>query len=174
MATAPLSKKQFSEIGWHKGSVITDSRDDDFNYLLLSEDNRIIIGGSEYPYHANDGLSSGNNKQVLKALEEDLFLTYPQLEGLKIDHKWGGPVSVTLEFEPSVGVMGTHKNIFYGVGYNGQGVSFAHTAARIMTDLIAGENTEFSELSLVNRPLPYMGPRSLRYIGLRLFSRFFQ
>ncbi len=173
IATAPLSEEQLSEIGWYKGSVITDSRDNDFNYLLLSEDNRIIIGGSEYPYYANDGLSSGNNKQVMKVIEKDLFVTFPQLRGLGIDHKWGGPVSITRDFEPSVGVMGTHKNIFYGVGYNGNGVSFAHTAARIMTDLIAGEKTEFSELSLVNRPLPYLGPRSLRYIGFKLFSRFF-
>ncbi len=173
IATAPLSKEQLSEIGWHKGSIITDARPD-FNYLLLSQDNRIIIGGSKYPYYANDGLSSGNNKQVLKVIEKDLFLTFPQLEGLRINHKWGGPVSVTLDFIPSVGVMGTHKNIFYGVGYGGHGISFAHTAARIMTDLIAGEKTEFSEFFLVNRTLPYMGPRSLRYIGFKLFSRFFQ
>ncbi|MCP4131288.1 MAG: FAD-binding oxidoreductase [bacterium] len=172
IATAPLSKEQLSEIGWQKGSIITDSRDN-FNYLLLSEDKRIIIGGSEYPYYANDGLSTGNNKQVLKILEEDLFYTFPQLEGLKIDHKWGGSVSMTRDFAPSVGVMGTHKNIFYGVGYCGHGVSFAHTAARIMSDLIAREKTEFSEYFLVNRPLPYLGPRSLRYMGFKLFSRFF-
>ncbi len=172
IATSPLSKDQLSEIGWQKGSIITDSRDKEFNYLLLSEDNRIIIGGSRYPYYANDGLSSGNNKQVMKVIERDLFLMFPQLHGLGIDHKWGGPVSMTGDFEPSVGVMGPHKNIFYGVGYNGHGVSFAHTAARTMTDLIAGEKTEFSESYLVNRSLPYLGPRSLRYTGFKLFSRF--
>lgn len=171
LATEPLTGKQLGEIGWHNGKGLHDMRLE-FDYLLLSADNRIVIGGSEYPYYANDGLSSGNNKRVLEKLEQSLFKTFPQLEGTKIDHKWGGSVSCTLDGTPSVGVMGDHGNIFYGVGYNGHGISFAHTAAKIITDLIVGEKNVFTDFFLVNHAMPYLGPRPFRYLGFHLYKRF--
>ena len=173
IATEPLTQDQLGAIGWHSGRAIYDLRLE-FDYLLLSEDNRIVIGGSQYPYYANDGLSSGNNKLVIKKLENTLFTTFPQLKGTKIEYKWGGTVSYTLDEAPSVGVMGDHNNIFYGVGYCGHGVSFSHTAARIITDLIAGEKNDFTDFFLVNRSLPYLGPRSLRYFGFKIYKRFLE
>lgn len=171
LATEPLSPTQIDDIGWHRRKSVHDMRLE-FDYLLLSADNRIVMGGSEYPYYANDSLSSGNNKRVLKTLENSLFTTFPQLKGTNIDHKWGGTVSYTLDGTPSVGVMGSNNNIFYGVGYCGHGLSFAHTAAKIMTDLIAGEKNDFTDFFLVNRSLPYLGPRSVRYIGFKIFKQF--
>jgi len=173
IATEPLTQDQLGAIGWHSGRAIYDLRLE-FDYLLLSEDNRIVIGGSQYPYYANDGLSSGNNKLVIKKLKNSLFTTFPQLKGTKIEYKWGGTVSYTLDEAPSVGVMGDHNNIFYGVGYCGHGVSFSHTAARIITDLIAGEKNDFTDFFLVNRSLPYLGPRSLRYFGFKIYKRFLE
>lgn len=170
IATAPLSNNQLGDIAWRSGRSVSTAKDNSFNYLLMSEDNRIVIGGSEFPYYANDGLSSGNNRTVHGKLEKDLFAIFPQLEGLAIDYKWGGTVCMTRDRTPSVGVMGEHKNIYYGVGYNGSGVSFSHIAARIMADLIAGEKTAFSDYYLVNRPLPYLGPRSFRHLGFKLLS----
>lgn len=140
----------------------------------MSEDDRIVIGGSQYPYYANDGLSSGNNKAVIQNLENSLFTTFPQLKGTAIDHKWGGSVSYTFDEAPSVGVMGDHGNIFYGVGYCGHGVSFAQTAGRIITDLMSGEKNDFTEFFLVNRSLPYSGPRSARYLGFKAYKWFME
>ena len=37
--------------------------------------------------------------------------------GIKVDHAWGEQTAGTLDFIPSVGVMGDHKNIYYGVDY---------------------------------------------------------
>ena len=173
IATAPLTQDQIDAIGWHNGSAIHDLRLE-FDYLLMSADHRIVIGGSEYPYYANDGLSTGNNKAVIQKLENSLFTTFPQLKGIKIEYKWGGTVSYTLDETPSVGVMGDDNNIFYGVGYCGHGVSFAHTAARIMTDLIAGEKNDFTDFFLVNRSLPYLGPRSTRYLGFKAYKWFLE
>ncbi len=173
IATEPLTRTQLAEINWRNGRPVTDQRLE-FNYLLLSKDNRIVIGGEEYPYFANDGLSSGNHKPIINKLENSLFITFPQLKGTKIEHKWGGTVSCTYDEIPSVGVMGEYANIYYGVGYSGHGVSFSHTAARIISDLIAGEKNDFTDFFLVNRSLPYVGPRSLRYAGFQLEKRMMQ
>ena len=102
-------------------------------------------------------------------LTQSLFTTFPQLEGLPIEHAWGGTMGFTMDFTPSVGVLGEHRNIFYGVAYNGEGVAFSQTAGRIIAELVAGEQSELTKLLVVNHEMPYLGPRSLRIVFERLY-----
>ena len=76
----------------------------------------------------------------------------------------------TIDFAPSVGVMGVYKNIYYGVAYNGTGVSFAQTVGRIVTDLMAGEKSDLTDLFVINRKLPYAAPQKLRVVPWRLYK----
>jgi glycine/D-amino acid oxidase-like deaminating enzyme len=167
IATEPLSAAQWEAIGWQNRQGIADMRLL-FDYQRPTADGRIVIGGSDYPYYANDALSSGNNKPVIELLTRSLFTTFPQLEGLRIDHAWGGTMGFTLDFTPSVGILGEHKNLFYGVAYNGEGVAFGQTAGRIITDLIAGEESDLTKLFVVNHRIPYAGPEKLRIVSARL------
>lgn len=169
IATEPLSKAQWESIGWQNRQDITDMRLL-FDYQRPTADGRIVIGGSDAPYYANDALSSGNNKPVIELLTTSLFTTFPQLEGLRIEHAWGGTMGFTIDFVPSVGVMGEHNNIYYGVAYNGGGVSFAQTAGRIISELMAGESSELTSLFVVHRKIPYAGPSGLRVLPMSLYK----
>jgi glycine/D-amino acid oxidase-like deaminating enzyme len=169
IATAPLSPAQWEAIGWQHRQGISDMRVL-FDYQRPTADGRIVIGGSDAPYFANDGLSSGNYKPAIEALTASLFTTFPQLEGLPIDHAWGGTMGFTLDFTPSVGVMGDDRNIFYGVAYNGEGVAFSQTAGRIIAELMAGETSELTELFVVNHQMPYLGPAAVRIVFERLYK----
>jgi glycine/D-amino acid oxidase-like deaminating enzyme len=169
IATEPLSKAQWESIGWQERQGIADMRVL-FDYSRPTADGRIVIGGSKAPYFANDALSSGNYKPALELLTNSLFTTFPQLEGLRIDHAWGGTMGFTLDFTPSVGVMGEHKNIYYGVAFNGDGVAFTQTAGRIISELMAGESSELTELFVVGHKIPYVGPQKLRIISTRLYE----
>jgi gamma-glutamylputrescine oxidase len=161
IATEPLSKSQWEAIGWQNRQGISDYRMQ-FDYLIPSADGRIIIGGSDVKYYHNDGIAPGNNKSVSEDILKDLVKTFPPLEGITIDHCWGGPTAGTLDFIPSVGVMGDFKNIYYGVGYN-EGVPSAQTGGRMIAELMACEKNEFTEHYVINRTMPYSGPRFLRY-----------
>jgi glycine/D-amino acid oxidase-like deaminating enzyme len=141
-----------------------------FDYQRPTADGRIVIGGSDAPYFANDGLSTGNYVPAISTLTHSLFTTFPQLEGLRVAHAWGGTMGFTLDFTPSVGVMGEHRNIFYGVAYNGEGVAFSQTAGRVIAELMAGEVSELTQLCVVNHPMPYLGPSSLRLVFARLYK----
>ena len=165
---ASHSSLRLSRERWSSRQGISDQRIL-FNYQRPTADGRIVIGGSDYPYYANDALSSGNHKPVIELIRRDLLTTLPQLEGVRIDHAWGGTMGFTLDFVPSVGVMGEHQNIFYGVAYNGHGVVFGHTAGRIISELIAGERSDLTDLFVVNHEIPcssffcsrcYSAPRS--------------
>ena len=169
IATEPLTAPQWESIGWSHRQGIADMRVL-FDYQRPTADGRIVIGGSDAPYFATDALSSGNYKPALDALTRSLFATFPQLEGLRIDHAWGGTMGFTMDFTPSVGVMGDDRNIFYGVAYNGEGVAFAQTAGRIIAELMAGATSALTELVVVNHQMPYLGPARLRIVFERLYQ----
>jgi len=173
VATEPLSQTQWEAIGWQNRQGIADTRLI-FDYQRPTKDGRIVIGGGDYPYYANDALSSGNNKTVIKALTDSLFTTFPQLKGLGISHAWGGTMGFTLDFTPSVGMLGDNNNIYYGVAYNGEGVAFGQTAGRIITDLMAGESTPLTDLFVVNHKIPYAGPVSTRILAMNLYKWYLQ
>jgi glycine/D-amino acid oxidase-like deaminating enzyme len=160
IATEPLNNEQLESIGWGNRQGLSDMRTL-FSYLVLTKDNRIVMGGSDFVYYDNDALSSGNDKTITHSITKDLFASFPQLEGLDIEHAWGGTTSYTLSEYPSVGVMGDHQNIFYGVGL-GEGVPTTQTFGRIIADLMSGESNEFTNHYVVNHPIPYAGPTSLR------------
>ena len=65
-----------------------------------------------------------------------------------------------------------NRNIYYGVAYNGEGVAFAQTAGRLIADLMAGEESEFTKLFVLNHQIPYMGPTSLRYLAAWMQKRY--
>jgi glycine/D-amino acid oxidase-like deaminating enzyme len=160
IATEPLTKAQWESIGWANRQGLFDLRAL-FSYSVITADGRIVMGGSDFTYYDNDALSSGNDKTVTQRIIDNLFAFFPQLKGLQIEHAWGGTTAYTLGRIPSVGVIGDHQNIYFGTGFN-EGVSSAQTAGRIIADLMAGEENEYTDHFIVNRKIPYAGPNRLR------------
>ncbi|MCP4708808.1 MAG: FAD-binding oxidoreductase, partial [Planctomycetes bacterium] len=134
---------------------------------IPTADGRIVMGGSDFTYYDHDALSSGNDKSITRRVKEDLFAFFPQLGGLRIEHAWGGTTAYTLAHTPSVGVMGDHQNIYYGVGLS-EGVPTTQTFGRIIADLMAGESNEFTGHYVVNSKLSYAGPTNLRGIFAKI------
>jgi len=160
IATQTLSKGQWEAIGWQNRQGLYDMRDI-FSYLIPTADGRIVMGGSDVMYYDNDALCSGNDKTVTRRVMKDFFAFFPQLEGLQMEHAWGGTTTYTLDRTPSVGVMEDHQNIYYGVGLS-EGVPTTQTFGRIIADLMAGESNDFTDHYVVNHKIPYAGPTLLR------------
>ncbi len=174
VATEPLSSEQWESIGLRERRGFGDMLPQ-FFYAAPSADGRIVIGGVEYPYYWNDGLSRGFNATIRQKLIGRLLDVFPQLAGIGIDHSWGGTMSGTRDLTPSVGVIGPYRNVYYGVGFF-EGVPTTQTAGRIIADLIADERSAFTEHEIVNRRLPYAGPQLVRNLAVpvvrTLVSRF--
>jgi glycine/D-amino acid oxidase-like deaminating enzyme len=160
IATEPLNETQWESIGWGNKQGLSDMRTL-YSYSRPTVDGRIVMGGSDFTYYDYDALSSGNDKVVTNRILDNLFTFFPQLEGVRIDHAWGGTTSYTLGRIPSVGVFGEYKNIYYGTGFS-EGVPSTQTAGRMIADLMAGESNKFTSHFIVNRKMPYVGPKSFR------------
>jgi glycine/D-amino acid oxidase-like deaminating enzyme len=164
-ATEPLSEAQMRSIGWAGREGMFDTRTTEgFMYLRLSADNRIVFGeGGVIPYDGSP--SSGNYQPVIDKMRRSLLVTFPQLEGVRFTHAWGGTLGITRDGMPSIGTRSDADNIYHAVAFNGEGVVMAQLAGRIVAELISGEETPLARLAMVNRKMPYLGPGPVRSLG---------
>ena len=134
-ATAPLSEKQLSEMGWKSRLPFFDSRN--FLYhLVLTPDNRIVIGGGSADYYFNNELHfEGDMPTISKMMHEELARIYPALKNIPFEYIWDGVLGVTYDEYESVGVMGDHKNIYYALAYNGHGVNLSFLFGRVIANI---------------------------------------
>ncbi len=148
--TEPLTGSQLESIGWGCRAGVEDARDL-IHYYRLTRDNRIAMGGGDVSIGYGADLGKDLNEKVFKHLESHITEIFPQLNGIGITHKWGGPVSVTLDMAPVIGYLGHDKKAFFSVGCIGHGVSMTTTNGRALAELICGQQSERTEQFFIGR-----------------------
>lgn len=160
--TEPLTDDQLARIGWAGRQGIEDARNM-IHYYRLTPDNRILFGGSDAQYYFRGPLDRDSNPHVFRRLERDLRRTFPSLKDVRIEYRWGGPVSVPLDFFPAMGYLGEDKRVAYSLGCVGHGVAMMNMAGQIMRDLVLERESEFTDLFFVNRGVIPLPPEPLRF-----------
>jgi glycine/D-amino acid oxidase-like deaminating enzyme len=168
LMTEPLSSEQLASIGWKDRDGIGDVSNQ-FHYYRLSEDDRILWGGYDATYHFNNGLEPQHDQsdQTHGMLAEHFFETFPQLEGVRFSHRWGGPIGTTTRFTATWGIAHDGR-LAWVAGYTGLGVGASRFGARVALDLVYGQTTERTELEMVRKkPFPFP-PEPLRWAGVEM------
>jgi glycine/D-amino acid oxidase-like deaminating enzyme len=168
LVTEPLSDEQRDAIGWRGRQGIGDAANK-FHYYRLTRDNRILWGGYDALYHFGSRIDPALEQQdaTHRLLARNFFRTFPQLEGLRFTHRWGGVIDTSTRFCAFFGTV-SRGRVGYALGYTGLGVGATRFGADVMLDLLYGEDTERTRLRLVReRPLPFP-PEPLRYAGIQL------
>jgi glycine/D-amino acid oxidase-like deaminating enzyme len=166
VATEPLSKAQWDAIGWAGRQGLSDARVL-FMYLRPTADGRIVAGGEMAPYFHGSRPSSGNYPAAIEKLQRSLIETFPALAGIRFSHAWGGTMAFTRDFTPRIGALGDAGNLFFGLGYCGEGVVMSQVAGRILAACVAGEAGEFAALPFVGGVPPWVGFEPLRSLGVK-------
>ena len=174
LMTEPLTSAQLSSIGWQEREGIGDASNQ-FHYYRLSEDDRILWGGYDATYHFKNGLEPQHDQSdhTHGMLAEHFFETFPQLEGVRFTHRWGGPIATTTKFTATWGTALDGK-LAWVAGYTGLGVGASRFGARVALDLVFGQSTERTALAMVrNKPFPFP-PEPLRWAGVALTRKAIQ
>ena len=88
-------------------------------------------------------------------LARPLRETFPQLDGVRFTHRWGGVIDTCSRFCAFFGTAYGGR-LAYAAGYTGLGVGATRFGASVMLDLLAGEQTELTRLRMVRRkPVPF-------------------
>lgn len=161
--TEPLTDAQLREIGWQRRTSLETARNL-IHYFRLTADDRIAFGGEDVDYHFGGQIPDvEGSPEIFARLRARVSAFFPSLANVRFTHAWGGPIAFTLDFFPTVGVMGAHRNLFYGLGYCGHGVSIANYVGAVIADLALEKQTELTELFFINRkPFP-MPPEPARW-----------
>jgi len=168
LVTEPLTAAQRGSIGWHGREGISDASRQ-FHYTRTTADGRILWGGYDAVYYWNNGFGAHleNDPASFARLAEHFFQTFPQLEGLRFSHAWGGAIDTCSRFSPFWGTA-HHGKIAYVMGYTGLGVGASRFGARVILDILDSHRTERTELEMVrSKPLPFP-PEPLRSLGIHL------
>ena len=164
LMTEPLSPTQHAAIGWQGREGFSDAGLQ-FHYYRITREGRILWGGYDASYYPDMGPHREHNVEAWGRLAEHFFDTFPQLEGLRFSHAWAGAIDTCSRFSAFWGTaMGGRAA--YSVGFTGLGVGASRFGAEVMLDLLWGEHTERTGLSMVRTtPVPFP-PRPLRDVGI--------
>jgi glycine/D-amino acid oxidase-like deaminating enzyme len=162
LVTEPLDASQLASIGWRGRQGISDSGNQ-FHYYRLTADSRILWGGYDAIYHFGNGIDDQFDQRpdTFDTLAHQFFSTFPQLEGVRFTHRWGGAIDTCSRFCAFWGTAYGGR-VSYVAGYTGLGVGASRFGAQVALDLLEGQRTERTALRMVRtRPLPFP-PEPLR------------
>ncbi|PZG12069.1 FAD-dependent oxidoreductase [Micromonospora craterilacus] len=171
LVTERLTDAQRAELRWPEAQGLTDAGNQ-FHYYRLTADNRILFGGYDAVYRFGNRVDSAVDQRDAThlLLARHFAETFPQLDGVRFTHRWGGVIDSTTRFTPMFGTT-RDRRIAYAVGYTGLGVAASRFGAQVALDLLAGRDTERTGLHMVRRrPVPFP-PEPLRYPVVELTRR---
>lgn len=161
IVTRPLSDAELEATGFRTHQAITDTRTLRFYYRLLP-DRRVQIGSRS----AITGADASAPRHE-KLLIDGLARKFPALAGIAIDHSWWGWVDVSHDMMPRITQPEPAEQVFYALGYGGNGVSFSAQAGRRMALRIAGQPDPTRDLPIYADALPRHALAPFRRLGQR-------
>lgn len=109
-------------------------------YIRTTNDNRIMVGGFDEPFYdpkKRDALMDKKNNDILKRFKK-IFPDCP----IEIDFYWCGTFGGTKDGLPYIGEHKDHPNIYFALGYGGNGITFSVIAAEMIKNMYLGKNTQ--------------------------------
>lgn len=171
LATEPLSAELLGAIGWRGRQGLADLANQS-HYYRLTADNRIVFGGHDAVHHYGGRVSRAyeNRPQTFRRLAEHLLTTFPQLEGIRLTHRWSGAVDMSTRSCAFFG-QAAGGRVQHAAGFTGGGVATTHFAAQVMLDRFdvvdGAPDTERTALRMVRRPPAPFPPEPVATAGIR-------
>ena len=171
LMTEPLTAPQWASVGWDEWDGVDDA-DFQFHYSRRTSDGRILWGGDDATYHFGGTVRPDHDQSdaTHARLATSFFTTFPQLEGLRFSHRWGGPIATTTRFTSTWGTEFDGR-LAWVAGYTGLGVAASRFGARTALDLVDGEVTERTELAMVRQSSMAFPPEPVRYAAVAATRR---
>jgi glycine/D-amino acid oxidase-like deaminating enzyme len=166
--TAPAPDR-LAEIGWTGGELISDFRTS-LRYFRTTRDGRIAFGGGGGRARPTiDNAFTHDSRAVMEAAQ-GFRLMFPTFADVPLEDAWGGPIDVSPTHLPVFGSL-EPGNLFYALGYTGNGVAPTHLAGQVLADLVMGRDTDTVRLPMVNPKPRLFPPQPFRSWGAAVVRR---
>jgi glycine/D-amino acid oxidase-like deaminating enzyme len=167
VVTEPIPDR-LREIGWTSNIGLADGRDLLY-YLRPTDDQRIAIGGGAtgvaFGGHG-DSPAVTHDRRISDAAATGLEWLFPQLEGVRFTHAWGGPIDMTPSFVPFFRTLAP-GTVHAGLGFSGHGLSQTKLGGRILAGMVLGAEDEYTSLPVRGREIGAAPPEPLRWPAVK-------
>ena len=174
IATEPLSAEERAR----RFGAATAFSDDlpRLAYASVDLDGRVVFGGGTnaaygYQFGNRTAFQAQPGDRPSRALRGSLEKYFPDLAEVPIQHRWSGPLGVTLARHCGMGVMGSHRNIYYALGYSGHGIVLGNLAGRVLSDLYAGDHDRWRSYCFYDYRPGGIPPEPMRWFGYHAYTR---
>ena len=168
LMSEPIDEARWAQLGWEHMQGVADMGNL-FHYYRPTADRRILWGGYDavYRFGGDVGPHRDEDPRTFGRLAQHFFTTFPQLEGVRFSHRWGGAIDTCSRFSLFVGTAHGGR-VSYAAGYTGLGVGATRFGARAALEVLYGERSGIERLQMLRRlPLPFP-PEPLRSAVIQL------
>jgi gamma-glutamylputrescine oxidase len=138
VATEPLGEQRATGLVRNNAAVA------DLNWIIdyyrRSADHRLLFGGRV-------SYSGMQQFEAVPATRARMLRVYPQLEGVRIDHHWGGALDITANRAPHFGRL--EPEVWFLQGFSGHGVALTGMAGRLAAEAMAGTSERFDAFARI-------------------------
>lgn len=158
IATEPLDQS-VAECVINNGMSVCDNNIL-LDYYRLTADNRLLFGSD-----------SSTNVDMVAKMRRNMLDVFPQLENVKIEYGWGGPIDMTLNAAPHFGQV--KPNIYFAQGFSGHGVALTGLAGRIIAEAILGNRERLAIFEQLKVPTIW-GGRFLKQMAVKIGVNYYK
>jgi gamma-glutamylputrescine oxidase len=138
VATEPLGQQRATELVRNNAAVA------DLNWIIdyyrRSADHRLLFGGRV-------SYSGMKRFEAVPATRARMLRVYPQLEGVRIEHHWGGALDITVNRAPHFGRL--ERDVYFLQGFSGHGLALTGMAGRLAAEAMAGASERFEAFARI-------------------------
>ncbi len=165
VVTRPIPNK-LKQLGWAGGESITNSQMM-VNYYRTTHDGRIAFGKGTGNLSFGSKITSvfSEDPSSIDLTTQSFRDTYRELRSEPIAESWSGPIDRTYDSLPIFGTLANTQNIFYGIGWSGNGVGPSRLGGRILASLALNKEDKWSSCPLVGRQSKSFPTEPFRYVG---------
>jgi hypothetical protein len=142
------------------------------HYYQRTGDGRIALGrgGGAVGFSGRFGEDFHYHRHRSAGVAQSLWRFYPALAGVEVTHAWGGPIDRSMSGLPFFGRLPHRPQVYYALGFSGNGVGPSHLAGRVLASLALRRRDRWTETVLTHGP-PGNGrfpPEPVRLVAGRL------
>ena len=166
--TAP-APELLTALDWTGGELVSDLRTS-VRYFRTTPDGRIAFGGGGGRAARSIGDSFTHDRRAVVEAAEGFRRLFPSFSEVPLEDAWGGPIDVSPTHLPNFGRL-EPGNLFYALGYTGNGVAPSHLAGQVLADLATGADTDATRLPMVTSNAKRFPPEPFRSAGAAIVRR---
>ncbi|PWT71532.1 MAG: FAD-binding oxidoreductase [Bacteroidetes bacterium] len=139
VVTEPVAREAL----WYNKAVIWETSSP-YLYIRTTRDNRILVGGKDDDFSGSFKRDKAMPRKA-KMLAHSFSKLFPHIPFI-IDYNWAGAFGSTKDGLPYIGELAGKPNIYFALGFGGNGILFSVIAGQIIRDLIYEKKNEHADI----------------------------